>query len=116
LAGAGKGFITTEPYIWGLGPNVETHSRHFRQQSRYTVCLVEHGGGLNYAHHKYALGAHVELNQDLLWKFTIPYSERDKALSELNLMNINAYSLFDTEEALLEMLYQTTTTRSTQKY
>jgi hypothetical protein len=45
-----------------------------------------------------------QLNQDLLWKFIIPSTERVKALRLLDAYNLNAYSLFESEESLMETL------------
>ena len=42
--------------------------------------------------------------QDVLVKYLIPVSERDKVLEKLDLMNVNAYSLFGSEEALMDTL------------
>ena len=43
-------------------------------------------------------------DQDKLLKFYIPISERDKILNKLEQRNINAYSLFESEESLMETL------------
>jgi hypothetical protein len=40
----------------------------------------------------------------LLWKITIPAKEREKAIRFLDKFNLNEFTLFDSEEALLEML------------
>lgn len=37
-------------------------------------------------------------------KFVLPKSERAKVLEKLNIMNVNAYSLFGNEEGLMETL------------
>jgi hypothetical protein len=42
--------------------------------------------------------------QDSIWKINIPASEKDKVLAFLDRFNLNAYSLFGTEEGLLELL------------
>jgi predicted MPP superfamily phosphohydrolase len=42
--------------------------------------------------------------QDLLWKFVIPAGERKKVLRVLERSNINAYSLFGSEESLMETI------------
>ncbi len=44
----------------------------------------------------------AERDQDLVWKFTLPAAERLKVLKRLDEYNLNAYSLFPTEDALLE--------------
>ncbi|HQU28819.1 MAG TPA: hypothetical protein PKZ24_06645, partial [Nitrospirales bacterium] len=43
-------------------------------------------------------------SQDQLTKFILPKSERTKVLEKLNLMNVNAYSLFGNEKGLMETL------------
>ncbi len=43
-------------------------------------------------------------HQDVLWKFTIPWSERPKVLKYLDDHNLNALSLFASDEGLMETL------------
>jgi hypothetical protein len=43
--------------------------------------------------------------QDFLWKFNLPSAERVKVLRLLNDYNLNAFSLFDSEESLLETMW-----------
>jgi hypothetical protein len=43
--------------------------------------------------------------QDVLWRFDILSEERVKVLRLLNDHNLNAFSLFDSEEALLETMW-----------
>jgi hypothetical protein len=99
-----KGRGSSEPAIYGLGPIVKTHKRHFRQQSRYTVCVEFNStSGWKFVPHQkvFDLG---RSDQDLLWKIEIPITERIKVLRLLNRFNINAFSLFDSEESLMETL------------
>lgn len=42
--------------------------------------------------------------QGICWKFTIPVSEQKKVLKLLDEFNVNAFSLFGSEESLMEML------------
>jgi hypothetical protein len=42
--------------------------------------------------------------QDVVWKIVIPNSERAKVLRNLDKYNLNAFSLFDSEEGLMETL------------
>jgi hypothetical protein len=42
--------------------------------------------------------------QDALWKFNIPFAERTKVLKLLDDYNVNAFSLFESDEALLETI------------
>jgi len=41
-------------------------------------------------------------HQDVLWKFNIPWKERLKVLKLLDAYNLNAFSLFGSEESLME--------------
>jgi len=95
--------------IKALGPIVRTHARHFRQQSRYTVCsrYKRDQGGWHFTPHGDVFDAKPPSNaadQDFLWKITIPASERTRVLSALDRYNLNAYSLFGSEESLMETL------------
>ena len=91
-----------EPHIHKFGPYVRTDRRHFLQQSQYTICII-HDGEWRYAPHEKAFDR-CDTNQDVLWKFNIPYSERLKVLKLLDSYNINALSLFEVEESLMETM------------
>jgi hypothetical protein len=94
----------TDSQILSFGPNIKTHKRHFRQQSRYTACVAYIHGKWQFMPHDGVFYQRDGLNQDLLWKITVPASERMKALRYFDKFNLNEFSLFDSEEALLEML------------
>jgi FRG domain len=91
-----------EPDIHSVGPYVRTHKRHHLQQSTYTVCAT-FGTELCFARHSTAL-TDPDRNQDLLWKFNLPWGERGRVLRILDEYNLNAFSLFDSEESLMETL------------
>jgi hypothetical protein len=92
------------PSIYGVGPNIKTHKRHFRQQSRYTICAEYHCSKTwKFVPHQRVLDAGSS-DQDLLWKIEIPASERGEVLRYLDKLNLNAYSLFNSEESLMETL------------
>jgi len=91
------------PYIHKLGPYVRTHRRHFLQQGQYTISIVRDAEATwRYAPHKDAFDRND--GQDMLWKFTIPCSERSKVLRTLDVHNLSALSLFESEEALMETM------------
>ena len=93
------------PQIISFGPKIKTHKRHFRQQSRYTACVrVDRDNKWYFEPHENVFGVQSQLQQDLLWKITIPARERRKALRFFDKVNLNEFTLFDTEEGLLEML------------
>ena len=91
------------PEIKGLGPYVRSHRRHFQQQSEYTICTIRRDGEHAYARHEDAFAGNKE-DQDELWKFDIPATEREKVLKRLEQYNIHAFSLFGSEESLMEAL------------
>jgi hypothetical protein len=92
------------PVIKSLGPYVTTHRRHYLQQSEYTICTAGNGQLLRYASHETVV-ARNDKNQDCLWKLVIPTSKRRDFVEHLQLMNINPFSLFETEESLMEDIY-----------
>lgn len=101
--GHGKGGMRGCPEIASLGQYVTTHKRHYIQQSEYTACVAEVDGKWIFHRHDMRLGEPASM-QDRLEKFVIPASLKRGFLKELDSMNINAFSLFGTEEALMEML------------
>ncbi len=101
-AGKGKGGGSDAPQILALGPYVRSHQRHFLQQGEYTIALeFRQNDGWHLTKHSSIFDQDQE-NQDRLWKFTIPASEARFVMQRLDEYNINAYSLFQTEDALLK--------------
>jgi hypothetical protein len=108
------GFKTTssdKPRVNALGPYVRTHRRHFLQQCQYTICVVFNSGaqGWRFAAHETVFdrptSPGLSSQQDVLWKFNLPSTERLKVLRLLNDdYNINAFSLFGSEESLMETM------------
>jgi hypothetical protein len=76
-----KGGGSNKPDIYRFGPYVKTDRRHFIQQSEYTICII-FDNEWRYASHEEAF-ARNDPNQDVLWKFNIPWSERLKVLKLL---------------------------------
>jgi hypothetical protein len=99
-----KGGGSNEAEIMRLGPHVRAHRRHYLQQGEYTICLRwDHGIPWRFVSHEDVF-RRPEETQDLLWKFNIPFGERSKVLKLLDDHNVNAFSLFETDEALLETI------------
>jgi hypothetical protein len=92
------------PQVISFGPYIKTHRRHFRQQSRYTICGKFEDGEWVFVPHDLVFGIESDQKQDLLWKIIIPSRERRKVLRHFDKFNLNAFTLFDSEEGLLEML------------
>lgn len=102
LSGNKTGWVG-EPQISVRGPYVRTHKRHFLQQSWYTVCSIDQKNTFFFASHEdvFKRGAP---GQDVLFKISIPRSERLTALSYLDNVNINHFSLFQSEDSLVRTL------------
>jgi len=92
------------PAIQSLGQYVTTHRRHYLQQSEYTICTAGKGQLLRYASHEDVADRNAR-NQDLLWKLVIPVSEKRNFMEHLQRMNINPFSLFETEDSLMDDIY-----------
>jgi len=92
-----------DPTIRSIGEYLTTHKRHFLQQSKYTVCIRTTKAGFFYGPHEHIVNKGMP-DQDKLWKYNIPATEKKKVLALLNRYNINAFSLFGSEESLMEMI------------
>jgi hypothetical protein len=103
--GSGKDICPGEATICPCGPWIATDKKHFLQQSQYTICRKQKDGINFYASHEEVF-ARGEEEQDVLTKYLIPVSERERVLRKLRLMNITSYSLFENTESLLELVAQ----------
>jgi hypothetical protein len=93
-----------EPPMRAIGKYVRSHPRHFRQQSDYTIC-ASFGANAGWQFHPHGPVFGHRGKQDFLWKFNIPSSDRIGVLRRLDDYNLNAFSLFDTEETQLETMW-----------
>jgi hypothetical protein len=100
-----KGGSVGEPQIELIGPYVKTDKRHFLQQARYTICFNRENADIPLEKYSKAVSVPQESDQDLLWKFVIPSSERESILQFLASVNINPFSLMPSEENLMETLW-----------
>lgn len=113
--GGVKTGCSSDSTIITTGPTIRTHKRHYLQQAEYTYCRKEmkalHGSTekmdkreiWDYSSHEEAFEKTGD-EQDILHKYTIPADLRSEVLAKLDSMNINAYTLYDSEEGLAEML------------
>jgi hypothetical protein len=99
--GQGKSRTGNEPYIFGLGPYISSHKRHFLQQCQYTICSKKEDDIPYYTNHEKVFSKNDQ-GQDLLWKIIIPADMNRTFLKHLDFLNINAYSLFGSDESLME--------------
>jgi FRG domain len=90
------------PVLHRYGPYVRTHRRHVLQQSEYTLCAGFDGA---WRFEKYdAIFDPGRHQQGLCWKFTMPTTERTKVLRLLDEYNLNSFSLFESEDSLMDTL------------
>lgn len=101
----GKGRTEGCPRIELQGPYVSTDARHFAQKAWYTLCVT-----WNLERKVFEFCKHEEVfgesdgSQDLLVKIVLPSADRTAALRELDNFNINHYTLFQSEDALVRAL------------
>ncbi len=106
-----KGGWLSETNIFRVSPdkNIEANldSRHKNQKAAYTYCSIEENNSLYYSNHETVFlgGRRHKFPQDILWKFTIPTSERDKVIKELESKFINTSELFDSVNPQEEAQY-----------
>jgi len=99
-----KSGSSAEPQIQVLGQYVKTHRRHFRQQSMYTISAkFDMNAGWQFVPHDNVFDLKRK-DQDVGWKITVPATEQMKVIRLLDRVNINAFSLFESEEGLMESL------------
>lgn len=89
------------PAIQPIGLYIKTHRRHYLQHSEYTICTQGTGHSMHFASHEEVV-ARDDKGQDLLWKMVIPVAQRRDFLKRLEWMNITSFSLFGTEDKLME--------------
>jgi hypothetical protein len=101
-----KIFHSDAAHIYPLGPYVPVHQRHFAQQSRYTICVHWSNDRWTFLPHSSVFEDQKDSNreQDVLTKFVLRSNDRPKVLRELNDYNLNAYTLFGTQEGLMQSL------------
>ena len=94
----------TVPQISVLGGNIRAHRRHMVQQSRYTICIAW-SGDHPFGRHDNSFAEDGTMGaKGMAFKINIPASERANALKSLDLMNVNAYSLFGSDDSLIKTI------------
>jgi FRG domain len=94
--------MSSDQHLFVLGPYMRTHPRHLLQQCDYSMCVQMDFSADDYRFlpHGPAISALAGPQGELL-KITVPIAEREVALKKLDLMNINPYSLFGSEDSLI---------------
>ena len=102
--GGGKVGWVGSPQINKLNSYIKTHQRHFSQQGQYTVAVKQENDNWVYCHHNEGFAQSDGSKQDILYKYILPGSLKESILERLNEMNINAFTLYSSEESLMETL------------
>jgi FRG domain len=96
-----------EPSISLLGPYIAAPKRHFAQHSYYTMCTKwQQVSPYFYEHEKVCkpYDPNADFQQDMIFKFVLPSSQRKEVLRELADYNLNAFTLFGSDDALMDSL------------
>jgi hypothetical protein len=92
---------SSDAHLFVVGPYMHSHPRHHLQQCRYSICVRMDPANKDYLFRPQQSGLkHAVGSEGELFKITIPAKERVTALKQLDLMNINAFSLFGSEDSL----------------
>lgn len=83
---------------------ISTHKRHFMQQCRYTLATKSLGEKITQFVSYDSIIKAGRGRQDVLIKINIPFKERLSILQILNDMNINHFTLFQSEESLIRSI------------
>lgn len=102
-----KGGTGGSPMITVMGPYVSTHKRHFAQKASYTIATRWNYAAKThtFCNHELVFNKDNE-TQDVLVKIILPAKDRLNALRHLSEFNINHFTLFQSEDALVKALEQ----------
>ncbi len=101
-----KGGTGGSPMITVKGPFVRTHKRHFAQKAWYTVATKwQYQENRHYfCRHEDIFSNNLFERQDVLIKIEIPSNSKNEAIKELSDYNINHFTLFQSEDALVKAI------------
>jgi hypothetical protein len=94
------GVFKAGPELCLVGPYGRSNARHLAQQCWYTWCVEKRVRDYLIRRHDEVITEAAEPDGRVL-KLKIPTAERLVALKELDLMNVNAFSLFGSEDSLV---------------
>ena len=101
-------FVESQPSVSSgrqlipVGPYGRSHPRHLSQQCWYWMCVEMRPLQADYLiHGQDEAMTEAAAPEGKMLKFTIPAAKRLVALKELELMNVNLFSLFGSEDSLV---------------
>ena len=87
------------------GPYVTTDKRHFAQKAWYTIATEwSYQDKCHYFCNHERVFQHNDPSQDVLFKVILPIKLKAHALKNLQDYNINHFSLFQSEDSLIESM------------
>lgn len=86
------------------GPLLTIHGGHFMRQCRYTLAVKKINSEWFYCPHEEALARQADRYPGSTLRITMPGYLKFDVLKRLHKMDINAYTLFGTEDGLMEKL------------
>ena len=92
---------SSDAHFFVVGPYIQSDPRHLLQQCRYSMCVAHDVPNHDYLFRPHQSGLDEAAGSGELFKITMPIKERLSALKQLELMNINAFSLFGSEDSLI---------------
>lgn len=104
VRGRSGGVFSSERQLIYVGPYGRSHARHLYQQSSYTMCVEKQPADYLIQGHHDEVMTDAAREDGMVLQFTIPVAERLEALKDLELMNLNAFSLFGSEDSLVNTL------------
>lgn len=101
----GKSRREGDASIHALGPYITTHIRHYTQKANYTIATRWDSDRKKHffiSHHD--ASPPIVGIQDVIVKITFPRRDRIQALKQLDDYNLNQYTLYQSEDALIRSL------------
>ena len=92
-------------HLFVIGPYMRTHPRHHLQQSQYTMCVKLAENDYSFCRHDEAFVGIGAVRAKLI-RILISADQRILALKNLDLMNINPFSVYGSEESLMRTIAQ----------
>ena len=89
--------------VYRYGPYVKIHRRPFSTAKRVQAVPL-HTNRTGVSNNMTRFSTADSINKETCWRFAIPAGERRKVLKLLDEHNLNAFSLFGSEESMMETL------------
>ena len=96
---------SSKQHLFIVGPYIKSHPRHYAQQSRYSICVATEGEDYVFVPHEQAVSRALgPKGQAFKLRIRANAKERLLALKHLDLMNINPFSVYGTEDSLIRTI------------